>query len=182
MDVMQRIRGGTLGLTTLLCLLWALEMCKDPGTKLRRSRQFAVLLPEFREACRRKKKSSNRDMSEWYRRGFHFGSWRLWESYQAWSDLSANRENTGRGRCLPVYKLQMVQTHHCQGTALLTGLLPRLLKPVFLFNLLKELPQIFVLVVNTHIRWIKSLKQEKPLTFWEMPRRCSADFCRHLSK
>lgn len=54
-DVMQRIRGGTLGLTTLLCLLWALQMCKDPGTKLRRSRQFAVPLPEFREACRKKK-------------------------------------------------------------------------------------------------------------------------------
>lgn len=52
---------------------------------------------------------------------------------------------------------------------------------VFL-NLLKELPQIFVLVVNIHVRWIKSLKQEKPLTFWEMPHRCSADFCRHLSK
>lgn len=32
---------------------------------------------------------------------------------------------------MPVYKLQMVQTHHCQGTALLTGLLPGLLKPFF---------------------------------------------------
>lgn len=33
------------------------------------------------------------------------------------------------------------------------------------FNFLKELPQIFLLVVNIHISWIKSLKWEKPFKF-----------------
>lgn len=125
---------------------------------------------------KRKKTVNIRDMSDWYRRGFHFGSWRLQESYQAWSDLSADRENTARGRCLPVYKLQTVQTCHCQETALLTRLQPLHFFSSSFFNLLKELPQIFVLLVNIHIRWIKSLK--KTLEFWATPHRIS----RHLSK
>lgn len=121
---------------TLLCLPWALQMTKDPGTKLRRRRQFAVPLPEFREGCKEDKKKEEAVTETWVNDtdedstleagGFLSGF--IWSVSQ-----QGKHRQAGRGRCLPGYKLQMVQTYHCQGTALLTRLLPRLLRPILFF-------------------------------------------------
>lgn len=108
-------------------------------------------------------------------------------SYQASSDLSANRGNTGRqgeeGVCLYInYKWCRRITVREQPCS--PGCCPGCWRLffIFFFNLLKKLPRIFVLVVNIHISWIKSLKWEKPFKFRGLPHTCRTDFCRRLFK